>query len=138
MRYLVAYVYILLSGVGVPFTLQARDLIVREYVTLAGEITASWLLEEFFIISSLVFIALLLFKGFVWLPFRMRPRLRRAIDAFSLAMTGFASASLSLTVHAQVYGNTWAPGEAFAARDTGMARDAHRPCRRRLHRCTPR
>ncbi|MEE1655724.1 hypothetical protein VB618_05910 [Microvirga sp. CF3062] len=117
MRYLIAYGYILISGVALPFALQAKDLIGREYVTLAGEITASRLLEEYLIISSIIFSMFLLFQALLLLlpPIRNSWSLRRTLSSVSLALTGFASASFSLTGHVQVYGNTWTPVEAFFA-----------------------
>lgn len=114
MRYLIAYIYILLSGVAVPFALQARDLIGRDYG--AREITALSLLEDFFILSSLTCILFFVLQAPLLVPFfRKRLRMRRILNAILLASLGFSSASLALTDNTQVYGNTWAPGEGFMA-----------------------
>lgn len=117
MHYLIAYIYILLSGVAVPFALQAHDLIGREYLIRAGEITALSLLEDFFLLSSLMCTLFFALQALMLLLpfFRKRTRLRRILNALILAFSGFSSASLALTDNTQVYGNTWAPGEGFMA-----------------------
>jgi hypothetical protein len=117
MRYLIAYIYILLSGVAMPFALQARDLIGREYFLRAGEITALSLLEDFFILSSLMCTLFFVLQAlFLLLPFfRNHLRMRRILNAILLAFLGFSSASLALTDNTEIYGNTWAPGEGFMA-----------------------
>lgn len=117
MRYLIAYIYILLSGVAVPFALQAHDLIGRESVARAGEITALTLLEDFFILSSLMCTLFFVLQAlFLLMPFfRKRLRMRRILNSILLAFLGFSSASLALTDNIVIYGNTWAPGEGFMA-----------------------
>jgi cytochrome bd-type quinol oxidase subunit 2 len=107
MRYLIAYIYIVLSGVAVPFALQAHDLIGRYYLILAGEITASSLIRDFMIIASLVFTMLAISRGVTWLLFRKKPRLHRSINSAAIAAAGFVSVCLALTDHKQIYGNTW-------------------------------
>ncbi len=115
MRYLIAYIYILLSGVAAPFALQAHDLIGRENISRAGEITALSLLEDLFILSSLICTLFFVLQAlFLLLPFfRNRSRMRRILNAILLPFLGFSSASLALTDNIVIYGNTWAPGEGF-------------------------
>lgn len=113
MRYLIVYIYILLSGVAVPYALQAHDLIGREYLILAGEITAGSLLSDFLIIATFAFILLAIARGAARLLFQRKRDLLRMSDSCTLAIAGFASASLALMDHKQVYGNTWDMGGAF-------------------------
>ncbi len=117
MHYLIAYIYIVFSGVAVPFALQAHDLIGRTDLGRIGEITALSLLEDFFILSSLMCTLFFVLQVlFLLLPFiRNRSRIRCILNAITLAFSGFASASLALTHNTQAYGNTWAPGEGFMA-----------------------
>lgn len=115
MRYLAVYIYVVVSGVAVPFSLQANDLIGREYLILAGEITAWSLLMDYHTIASLTFVVFGLFGELLRLLFHRTKRLQNVLDACVWAAAGFASASLALIDHCQVYGNTWDISEAFLA-----------------------
>jgi hypothetical protein len=117
MPYLLALVYVVMSGTGIPYALQAQDLVGRAYVTLAGVITPSRLLEEFLLISLGIFSMFLLLHAVMLLspPIRHNRQLWRTLNSLGLALAGFASASLSLMGHVEVYGNTWASEDAFLA-----------------------
>jgi hypothetical protein len=114
-RNLAMFAYVLASGAGLPYLIQGRNLIGRFDASAMDEISAVSLLTDYIIVSAAIVLLFTLCRALTHLSPRLRRdgNPRQKLNMVGVALTGSACFANSLMLHHDLFGSTWAPGEAF-------------------------